>query len=827
MQARQSTNTTVSRPAWWLVLAGASLALCGQAPAELHVDDLRIGFRTIKEGNVVRSGAWVPITVGVSIYNQPAFDGILRVGQFDSDGDLCYDTVEIHLQAEGTNRVVRHLYVPVNPRRSNLTFTLEVLNDAGEIVEVIHDGEPKSQVRASESFNVLEDDRLLILEVSPGTLSRISALESANYTRSPAVAHLAPRQLPEHWIGLEMADCIIWDDAEVEENLTARQLAALLDWTQQGGTLLIASAQHAPTLAQTKALNDVLPADLGEVIQTTQLGALRYRLLFPAQEQARYSPDAAKGLRCARPVSAVRCVGRKGCEVLLREPGIDSDLITRRSLGAGEIIFCGLTLKDMFQEEGSGSPATFLERVFRLQPVPANPDSAAVPSDISLFTRVANVIGFTPNVGIYLLVALLFSLGYVGIATLGVWGFLSARGWRQHNWSIFAVVALGASVLSVLAVSAVQGVGSKVHQLSIIDAEAGSRVAQGTALFGLKTSSDTRVDVWLPRDRLSVAGSEPGDTRCFLRPISEGGALSEGTGSYADPTEYHLVPTSAVVEDVRVRATLKRLEGRWEGLLDGTVTGRLTTRRLTTGSYYDWGFTDDSYIANDLGVELQHCYLIHTLYDAFTPAEGPEGRTRPDRSDEIYVFELGTLPGDGTEVYVSPLCYALEGKEREVSETLTRQVLDKRHDEWSGPLTSLWRRAGAGLDSSTGVGLTRDRSALMLLTTLGEWDHEAHKETGPFAGYYCWTRDRLRQLDLRKHMRQGTALLIGFADDPGPVRLATRRGERPFQVVEPQRRQSWTMYRFRIPVDARGAPHFLPRPASDRVKSSSPSPDEG
>ena len=269
--------------------------------AALIVDEYRIGFRTITEGSVVRVGAWVPITVGISLENQPAFDGILRVGQFDSDGDLCYDSVEIHLQAEGTNRVVRDLYIPANPRRSDLTFTLEVLNDAGDIVQVIHNGEPKSQVQPAEPFSVLDDDRALILEVSPGTLSRISSLESTNYTRRPIVAHLAPRGLPEHWIGLEMVDYIIWDDAEVAEDLTARQITALIEWTRQGGTLLIASAQHAPTLAQTKAVNDVLPADIGEVVQTTAVGRSEVPPAVPAPGAGPLRPGIGGGLSQRQP----------------------------------------------------------------------------------------------------------------------------------------------------------------------------------------------------------------------------------------------------------------------------------------------------------------------------------------------------------------------------------------------------------------------------------------------------------------------------------------------------------------------------------------------
>ena len=43
-------------------------------------------------------------------------------------------------------------------------------------------------------------------------------------------------------------------------------------------------------------------------------------------------------------------------------------------------------------------------------------------------------------------------------------------------------------------------------------------------------------------------------------------------------------------------------------------------------------------------------------------------------------------------------------------------------------------------------------------------------------------------------------MLIGFADDPGPVRLFRRTGDRPYRMLEPDPDRSWTMYRIRIPV---------------------------
>ncbi len=43
-------------------------------------------------------------------------------------------------------------------------------------------------------------------------------------------------------------------------------------------------------------------------------------------------------------------------------------------------------------------------------------------------------------------------------------------------------------------------------------------------------------------------------------------------------------------------------------------------------------------------------------------------------------------------------------------------------------------------------------------------------------------------------------ILIGFADDPGPIRLFRRTGDGGYRVLNPDPDRSWTMYRIRIPV---------------------------
>ena len=784
--------------ATWAVALVAALPVSGA----VVVESFQAGFPLARVGRAMRAGAWVPVVAEFSLQGEPAFDGLARVSQIDRDGDVCYDSVVLHLRGDDGGPVRHFLYIPASVLRNDGEIALEVLRvdeaePAGAIVDIVYNGEVSRSVGLGAPLDVVDDSSLFILEVSSNTASRLSELDPSLYTRPPVTAHIDPGDLPELWIGLEMVDVVLWEDARItEESPNLRQLEALLEWTRQGGTLIICSGRYARQLAQSEQLEPALPVTVQDVATATALPKLHANLLYPESARDRW---ASTNGQLTGSVPVALCEQRSGADVLLYEPGLPSDLITARSLERGRLVFVGLSLRDLFSAARVGSAQVLFENLLQLQKLTDATDQYPGGGErSSLFSKVADAVAFAPNVGFYLLVALLFSLGYAGVATLGSWAFLRGRGWSRHNWTSFALVAVAASGLSLVAVKTVQGVTSRVHQLVIVDADAGSRYGNALALFGLKTASDTRLDVWLPDDYLTARSRQPGATNCFLRPLGESSSIYESRTGFVDPVEYDLVPSEALVHNVRLRSTLKRFEGRWEGPLAGTVSGRLAVRQH--GGPYDLYFTDDSYLVNDLDVDLHDCYLIHTAADAYdAPTETQGAWLRPLRDLEIYVYELGTLPAGGVQVHVAPLCYKLQPNEKSELDAKNRQALGRRHEEWSRPLVTVRGRLRSGLDVQSGYGLPRQRQALLLLSTLGEWNPVGHKAQWE----YFWPGwDRLRWLDLRDHLRRDTAILVGFADDPGPVRLATRRASSSgaFRQVATEAEPSWTMYRFRVPV---------------------------
>jgi hypothetical protein len=350
-----------------------------------------------------------------------------------------------------------------------------------------------------------------------------------------------------------------------------------------------------------------------------------------------------------------------------------------------------------------------------------------------------------------------------------------------------------ASTLSVFAVGAVRGIGDRLHQVAIVDAVAGSREAFATAYFGVKAPIDKEMDFWLPGNWESAREPEASDNS--LRPLPAGADIAESQTRFADPAKYRLIPASAVVEDVRVRATLKRFEGRWQGPLDGDVAGVVHMR--------DRQVADGSFLVNNLGFPLRNALLLVPLLDPGA-AVGRRDDTKL-RDTWVDVYELGTLTAADATVDLTLLCVLPDDPTKRRDAWLRRF-----QGSWSAPFRSLFEGFAPMQERST---LGQEENALLLLSMVQEFDPAQHSNTMQAVfGPRTWSQDRMRQLDVSDQLtagkpasgdapaQEGSALLVGFADDPGPLRLFSRTGDRDFQPLDPEPANSWSMWRIRIPL---------------------------
>lgn len=751
----------------------------------VEVNVTHVGFPGVRPaGDVFRYGCWTPITVDLSLVGQPSFDGFVRVAQPDSDGDESFDMVEVHLRAEtgGTQRVF--LYAPASPPDRGGPFLIEVRTSDGELVSVLSEGQPKLRAEPAEKDELqpIRHDDVLILSLSTSAVGRVANLadDAPAYAQAVAVAHMNPADLPELAMGLEAVDYIVWEEAQ-PELLSKKQLNAIIEWVQRGGTMLMAAARTAGAVKLVPELEPLLPVEIGELVLVEDLPEVRPKLLRAPLVEG--DPKKLQNDWLEHPfpqrVAIVQCRARAGARVVARDAAAESDVVARQPVGGGQIIFSAVALRDLFSAPGDSDP--FFSTLFYFTALQPN-EVRAQPEP--LFDYVAAAVGFASSGTVYLLIAALFSMAYVAGATFGLWGYLGARGWRKHSWTAFALAGALASILSVMAVGAVRGIGDRLHQLSVIDLESGQRDGAGSAIFGLKTAVDKSVDVWLPDNWKSAR--EPIDTSCWLRPIpSSGDSVGEVRTRFADPAEYRLHPSTAAIEEVRIRATLKRFEGRWAGPLDGTVSGeiRVADRELLDGSF----------IVNELGVELRDCLLIVPRLDPdHANVRGPAA---------LHAVQLGTISGDGRRIDL----IHLPALAREPQEVLPLKDLQA---QWGREFLRLI----PGMRPEFSLG--QERNALLLASTIG--DFEPTEEAGSMRGMFglrSWSRDRLRSLDLRPHLlagkpplddlpgEPGQAVLIGFSNDPGPIRLFARsRGADKFGVMEPEARNSWTMYRVRLPL---------------------------
>lgn len=805
---------------WRLLLAvviGATWT--GVAHAQpVQGDVAYVGFRASKTsgtGFVARPGQWVPIQARLTVQGSQLFQGQLKFESADLDGDLvAYRETPVTVTPDaGLKRAWCYGAWLQTPYGMGAAKTLDIISADGVLINRL----------AVPDLDFISNDTMLLLDISAERLTRLrGVLETPGwrplepsygarpYYHNVVVAAMPAPDLPDRWFGLEAVDVVVWDRPNPAAVSNA-QLQALMQWVRAGGQLVVGVGQSWPAV-QESALAEIVPLQTRAAGASATVEVDRMPQFFSKLVDPRYQQSEERGARTFHaPISVATAEARPGALRAFRTQapgGPDLDLITVQWVGSGRVIAVAASLRDLMQVPLTGA---FYAQLFDVNQLTEkfleNEGESlqfALNQSTSLYPDVVRPTSFGGWGSLLVLAAFAFVVAYIGVATLASWWWLKRHALVPLSWTVFAVFAVVASALSLGTVGVLRGVQRGVHAFSLVDLQAGQREARARCYFGYRSPIRRRINLSVPGE-----GS-------FLRPMTPGPG---GSGAYATPQRYSALANRALLADTPMRATLKQFEGFWEGQLDGSIRAALVADQ-SSGQ-----ITPGSWIYNDLDVDLLGGYLLYSdpriEDDRF---RRPAGRTmtwagRADVPPGLNILAVWVPPIKSGEK-VSGLGQELYGLVRPAFERWEQQVVRKLvempdlHTLWDEQ--QIWVESGQsraalrGLDRRVERRLDETARAVLLACTRGFYLHcrEAfdkvnNKPISTDGLMACDVTGWLMQGPVKapagqpNDLLQGQAVLLLFADDPGPVRL---RGNG--QELGPV--SGRTLYRVRVPINFEG-----------------------
>jgi len=810
--ARQRKNRGL--PVCWMVAAILPFGWPSAASA-VHLTGriISVGFSSTDPYGLdhglchYKLGRWTPVRVDLTNHDGDLFSGWLEVRQPDRDGDLVVARQQISIR--DSRRYF--LYVPAARNIRDVPFNVRVVSAEGSLIPLFSDSNEKLVELTPEDQIIPVDPRtLVILDISEGGLNHLRQLtKETTSDKDLVVARCAPSELPDLVAGLEMVDVIVWDAADPSASVVdLGQREAIIEWVRRGGRLVLGVSKNWDIVSRS-AFGEMIPARLSEVTTTTSptiFSKHACELLFGSGEPAISSLRSPLKF-C--PITRDTLLPDAESVIPFEMPDASENniLAASRPYGRGRVVLVAAEMRELFQV-GSYAEA-FLRQVVRMRPAEKPKSSSqgqfgvTLPArDIDLCSLVEDTTDFDIAASLYFLFAFVFVVAYIIAATFGSWTWLKRKGLVRMSWPAFAALSVAASATSLLAVRFVRGIGNSVECFTVVDGKAGSPDVAAICYLGMKTATYSNVDLSLPGNWLDIENSPP--VHAAIRPRWYEDRYSTGESTYAASTEYTAATVAGQLHNVLFRATAKQFEGCWEGAMAG---------RLNAALYRDaeqkWTkLSKESWIENKLGTDLDTCYI-------FIAARGfSENESRDNR---IYCYPFKALP-DGKRITVESILAELDSSSPAAVRPTARRdpvaEVDKTAAEPKDPqvqrlfssLCEKWASDcgcrpdtpyyyGYDRQSEDEIDVRSDRftSGMLLLTFFDEINQAVER-------YQRLDRSQGRVLDRSSDLTLGTALFVGFANDPGPARLCWRRSgsNGKWRPIDPD--QTRTMYRFTIPI---------------------------
>ena len=789
-----------------MVAGGALLLGAMVAPAAAQVEGKieRVGLFAGTEP-LVRSGEWSFVEVSLRWRGDKPFDGELRVDQFDRDGDVVAFVLEVALPPDNEWHRRQVLFVPHDIARNN-AVRVRLFDRNGRLVRMVTVAGNETGDLVSDPIDELPADQFLIVDLTvPQRLPHILLLETAKAVQdrrmnARKVRTMTPRELPEQGQGLEAVDAIVWDNAD-PSGLSEQQVAALIEWVNQGGRLLITAGTNSQALAHS-ALASALPVKIKAADQVREAQEFT-QIVRRSDYEVVLDRDYNK-----HPITRCRFDVLSGALPIPAECA-NPQIAWRKLSGRGEITFVGASLKELLPEPADSTDKGVDGRAPEVQSLVKDWFARACEEVIGrnflalgevreetvggvlsferqdLFRDLRRSVAFESVSAGFLVFAVLFAVGYTVVAAFGSYWYLKRRSWTHWCWLAFAAVSVAGSIIGTVMVWGLRGVRTQVWQTTVVDAPQGARLARASCLFGVKTPDHTRLRLRLPRS----AGEPDLELEpSTLRSMPEVSSLEATESRFVAPEKYESLLAGRRLENVPVRATLKEFQGTWHGSIDGELDARLVELR-TDNEQVRYEYGKGSYIRNELGVTLRDCYLFETLDEAAGSASevrcyyvgdlaktGPGAALIDEQIRDRLFFEKkpGARPGDEpTRIKSYPRldAYFKDWRDRAFGVA------------WSG---QPWRADQSAARTTKSLGEQEYYAALLLsVFDLFEADPQAPQ---------ALHRSHGRRLDCTRMLTNRTAVLIGWSNDPPPVFLEIdAEPYRPSKML--------TVYRFVVPVE--------------------------
>jgi hypothetical protein len=447
--------------------------------------------------------------------------------------------------------------------------------------------------------------------------------------------------LPEDVRGYEMVDAIVWLDAPAPDPAKAteeKRYHALRQWVRAGGHLVVC---QPPQREATANFDDLLPVTVNSIVSKADLEPLKTLATEKLKEQL----DREKNLV---PTAGDRTpFGQQNDEDGTRGPGVsdwdgphgpfmfaratlkpdaiadlminwkpdgsdDTPYIARIGYGAGAVTWVADDLSDpaITSRAKTGWPFVW-NRVLdykddllvinnRTSEIEKAPYKGAAAVDIG--RSLISPMELSSKGRALVSIAVVFFIAYWLIAGPGVYVYLLSKSRPQLSWFLFALSAVGATLLTVLVVDLVVRGAPELAHITVVRSCAGEP-ALSLSRFGL----------YIPRDgmqELKLPDVQPKEVS-YLTAYPEHPAQGSGDIEFPAQMQYVIPLRDAgsddpVAIDVPYRSTLKKFQARRIGPAGGTIEGAPKLLKNDAGNVQLNGN-----LLNNTGHKLLNIYFVY------------------------------------------------------------------------------------------------------------------------------------------------------------------------------------------------------------------------